>query len=197
MNVFSRNAGLTLKTFLYQVVMSLFGFMMYGATYKIPFLLVVGQATIVLFFFYILTTQMYQGGAKMCEYDMAHKGKSSAWAGFCFALIAFSPTILLAVISTLSPPFSPDGATNSAGYISYLGNHTFLQGMYVGIVQYLFPTSSGGAGEALNQANMASVNSRCYFHLFGALPGILASGVAYLLGYKGFQKEKKPRSEAE
>ena len=59
MNVFSRNAGLMLKTFLYQVVMSLFGFMMYGATYKIPFLLIVGQATIVLFFFYILTTQMY------------------------------------------------------------------------------------------------------------------------------------------
>ena len=116
--------------------------------------------------------------------------------GFCFALIAFSPTILLAVISTLSPPFSPDGAANSAGYLSYLGNHTFLQGMYVGITQHFFPTSAGDAGEALNRANMASVNARCYFHLFGAIPGILASGVAYFLGHRGFHKEKKPRSEA-
>lgn len=194
MNLFSRNAGLILKTFLYQVVMSLFGFMMYGATYKIPFLLIVGQATIFLFFFYILTSQMYRGGAKMCEFDIAHGQATSPAAGFLFALIAFLPTIILAVISICIPPFSDAGATNTAGYLSYLGNHTFLQGMYVGITQYLFPTAAGGASEALNQANMTAINSRCLIHLFGAIPGILASGIAYTIGYTGFKKEKKTSS---
>lgn len=191
MSLFSRNAGLILKTFLYQVVMSLFGFMMYGATYKIPFLLVIGQITVILFYFYILITQMYGGGAKTSEYDLAHKEKSSALAGFLFALIAFLPTFILAVISVYSQPFTADGLTNTAGYLSYLGNHTFLQGMYVGITQHLFPTVSGGANDALNFANMASINARCFLHLFGAIPGILASGISYFLGYRSFRKEKK------
>ncbi len=191
MNLFSRNAGLILKTFLYQIVMSLFGFMMYGATYKIPLLLIIGQLTIVLFYFYILTSQMYQGGAKMCEYDLSHGQKTSALSGFLFALIAFLPTLCLAVISTLNPPFSESGAANTAGYLSYLGNHTFLQGMYVGITQHLFPTSSGGANEALNLANISAINSRCFLHLFGAIPGVVAAGLSYLIGYRSFQKEKK------
>ncbi|MBR5295941.1 MAG: hypothetical protein IKU24_05070 [Clostridia bacterium] len=191
MSSFSRNLGLILKTFLYQIVMSLFGFMMYGATYKIPFLLIIGQLTVVLFYFYTLCSQMYQGGAKTCEYDNAHKEKSSALAGFLFALIAFLPTICLAVISTVSPPFASDGATNTAGYLSYLGNHTFLQGMYVGITQHLFPTVSGGASDAVSFANIASINSRCFVHLFGALPGIFASGISYFVGYRNFKREKK------
>jgi len=193
MNLFSRNMGLTLKTFLYQIVMSLFGFMMYGATYKIPFLLVIGQITVVLFYFYILTTQMYQGGAKASEFDLSHKEKSPALAGFLFALIAFLPTFILAVISVYSQPFTTEGVTNTAGYLSYLGNHTFLQGMYVGITQHLFPTASGGANDALNFANMASINARCFFHLFGGVPGILASGIAYFIGYRSFRKEKKEK----
>ncbi len=191
MNLFSRNAGLILKTFLYQIVMSLFGFMMYGATYKIPFLLVIGQATVILFYFYILITQMYQGGAKASEFDLSHKKNSSALAGFLFALIAFLPTFILAMISVSSQPYTSEGITNTAGYLSYLGNHTFLQGMYVGITQHIFPTVSGGANDALNFANMASINARCFLHLFGAIPGILASGLSYLVGYKSFRKEKK------
>lgn len=191
MNQFSRNAGLILKTFLYQVVMSLFGFMMYGATYRIPLLLVVGQTTIVLFFLYIMSSQTYQSGAKSCEYDRSHGTKSNPWAGFLFMLIAFLPTIVLAIVSVLIPPFPADGATNTAGYLSYLGNHTFLQGMYVGITQYIYPTSSGGAAEALMLANAEAINSRCLIHLFGAIPGILAGGIGYLVGFLQFSKEKK------
>ena len=193
MNIFARNAGLILKTFLYQIVMSLFGFMMYSATYKIPFLLVIGQITVVLFYFYILTTQMYQGGAKQSEYDLSHKEKSSALAGFLFALIAFLPTFVFAIISVCSQPFTAEGATNTAGYLCYLGNHTFLQGMYVGITQHIFPTVSGGANDALNFANMASINARCFLHLFGAVPGILASAISYFVGYRSFRKEKKEK----
>lgn len=191
MNLFSRNTGLMIKTLLYQVVMSLFGFMMYGATYKIPFLLLIGQATVILFFFYIMSSQMYQSGAKMCEFDRSHETSSSPAAGFLFALIAFLPTILLAVVSVINPPFAASGDTNTVGYLSYLGNHTFLQGMYVAITQTLYPTSAGGASEALAAANAAAINSRCLIHLVGAVPGILAGGIGYLLGYLNFKKDKK------
>jgi hypothetical protein len=186
--LFSRNYGLIVKTFLYQIVMSLFGFMMYGATYKVPFLLILGQVTVVLFFFYIMASQMYQGGAKMCEYDISHAHTSSPYAGFLLALIAFLPTFLLAAVSLAIPPYAAGGETNTAGYLSYLCNHTFLQGMYVGITQEIFPTAAGGADTALMQANMAAINSRCILHLFGAIPGFLIGGIGYLIGYKRFLK---------
>lgn len=191
MTWFTRNTGLMVKTFLYQVVMSLFGFMMYGATYKIPLLLVIGQATVILFFFYIMSSQMYQSGAKQCEYDRSHDSHSSPSAGFLFALLAFLPTIILALISVIVPPFAESGDSNTAGYISYLCNHTFLQGMYVGITQTVFPTAAGGANEALAAANAAAINSRCFIHLFGAIPGILAGSIGYMLGYLNFKKDKK------
>lgn len=191
MTWFTRNTGLMLKTFLYQVVMSLFGFMMYGATYKIPLLLVIGQATVIIFFFYIMSSQMYQSGAKQCEYDHGHETNSSPYAGFLFAVIAFLPTILLAILSVLVPPFAEGGASNTAGYISYLCNHTFLQGMYVGITQTIYPTAAGGASEALAAANAVAINARCVIHLFGAIPGILAGGIGYLIGYLNFKRDKK------
>ena len=190
MNLFARNSGLMVKTFLYQIVMSLFGFMMYGATYKIPLLLIIGQATIILFFFYILSSQMYQSGAKTCEYDHGHGCSSSPAAGFLFALIAFLPTIVLAVVSVVTPPYIQADVPNTAGYLSYLGNHTFLQGMYAGITQTIYPTVAGGASDALAQANAVAINARCFLHLFGAIPGILASGIGYLTGYLGFKKNK-------
>ena len=190
MNFFAKNSGLMLKTFLYQVVMSLFGFMMYGATYRIPLLLTIGQATVILFFYYIMASQMYQSGAKNCEYDAGHGQSTSPAAGFLFAVVAFLPTVILAVVSVLCPPFAADGMTNTAGYLSYLGNHTFLQGMYVGITQTLFPTAAGGASQALTEANAAAINSRCFIHLFGALPGILISGIGYVIGYLNFKKNK-------
>ncbi len=189
MNWFTRNAGLILKTFLYQIVMSLFGFMMYGATYKISLLLIIGQCTVVLFFFYIMSSQMYQSGAKTCEYDHGHGTGSSPAAGFLFAAIAFLPTFILALVSVIVPPFAESGASNTAGYLSYLCNHTFLQGMYVGITQTVYPTAAGGASEALAAANAAAINSRCILHLFGAVPGILAGGIGYLIGYLNFKRK--------
>ncbi len=191
MNLFRRNSGLMLKTFLYQVVMSLFGFMMYSSTYRIPFLLVIGQITVIIFFFYIMGSQTFQAGAKSCEYDIGHNTSSSPFAGFLFALISFSPTIILAIISIICPPFIQSDVPNTAGYLSYTCNHVFLQGMYVGITQTLFPTAAGGAADALAAANAAAINSRCLIHLFGAIPALLASGIGYWIGYRGFSKSKK------
>ncbi|MBR2615104.1 MAG: hypothetical protein IKC69_00290, partial [Clostridia bacterium] len=103
MHQIKRNAALTFKTFLYQVVMSLFGFMMYSSTYRIPFLLWIGQAIISVFFLFIMAYQMFQAGAKACEYDRAHSLSSSPLLGFGFALIGFIPALVLSAIGIAQP----------------------------------------------------------------------------------------------
>lgn len=193
MTAFSRNVGLTLKTFLYQIVMSLFGIMMYLATKSNTLLLVAGQASVIIFFLYIMSTQMYQSGYKMCEYDRGHGSTSSPAMGFIFALTAFLPTIVLSAWTLVSPPFDGAGAMNASGYVPFLLNKNFLQGMYIGIVQTLFPTSAGGASQALAVANGTAMNRQCVFYLFGAVPGVLAGGIGYLIGYLHFSKDKKKK----
>lgn len=193
MTAFSRNISLTLKTFLYQIVMSLFGIMMYLATKSNTLLLIVGQASVILFFIYVMVTQMYQSGYKMCEYDRGHDSSSSPAYGFLFAFLAFLPTILLSGWTLIFPPFDEIGAINAGGYVPFLLNKNFLQGMYIGIIQTLFPTSAGGSSEALAIANGIAMNRQCFAYLFGAIPGILASGIGYLIGYVHFSKDKKSR----
>jgi len=193
MIAFSRNLGLTLKTFLYQIVMSLFGIMMYLATKSNTLLLVAGQASVIIFFLYIMSTQMYQSGYKMCEYDRGHGSTSSPAFGFLFAFLAFLPTILLSAWTLICPPFDGAGAINAGGYVPFLLNKNFLQGMYIGIVQTLFPTTAGGTSEALAAVNGAAMNRQCLFYLAGAIPGILASGTGYLIGYLHFSKDKKKK----
>ncbi len=186
-----RNIGLTFKTFLYQIVMSLFGIMMYLATSSNTLLLIAGQASLIIFFFYIMSSQMYQSGYKMCEYDKGHGSTSSPALGFLFALMAFLPTILLSAWTVIFPPFDTQGAINASGYVPFLLNKNFLQGMYIGIVQTVFPTTAGGTSEALAAANGAIINRQCFLYLIGALPGIITSGIGYLIGYFHFSKDKK------
>ncbi|MBR4287981.1 MAG: hypothetical protein IKT50_00925 [Clostridia bacterium] len=193
MTAFSRNIGLALKTFLYQIVMSLFGIMMYLATKSNTLLLIAGQASVIIFFLYVMSTQMYQSGYKMCEYDRGHNSTSSPAYGFLFALLAFLPTILLSAWTVITPPFDKAGAICAVGYVPFLLNKNFLQGMYIGIVQTLFPTTAGGSSEALAALNGAAMNRQCVFYLFGAIPGILSGGIGYLIGYIHFSKDKKKK----
>ena len=189
MHQIKRNAALTFKTFLYQVVMSLFGFMMYSGTSKIPFLMVIGQAVIVLFFYYIMSSQMFQGGGKACEFDRSHQLSSSPLLGFLFGIIAFLPAILLSLWTVLAPPFLADGSAHTT-YAPFLINKTFLQGMYVGIVQSIYPTTSIGQSATVAIQNGAALNSQCLLYLLAAIPGFLSCGVSYLLGYLHFKKER-------
>ncbi len=190
MNLFSRNIGLTVKTIVYQIVMSIFGFMMYSATRSNVFLLVAGQAMVILFFLYIMFSQMLQSGGKMKEYDHAHDTTSSPAAGFLFAFISFLPTILLAAWTMIFPPFSTNGTPNSTGYIPFLLNKSFLQGMYLGVVQAIFPTTSAGVTDALISENSHALNSQSILYLFGALPGIITCGLGYWIGYLRFDKKR-------
>jgi len=181
MSFISRNLGLILKTFLYQIVMSLFGLMLYGATNQNTVLLVIGQACVLLFFFYIMFTQMYQKGFKNREYDWAHEAATSPFWGFLFALIAFLPAIFTSVFTMIFPPFAENGTIlNDGGYVAYLLNKSFLQGMFAGIHQTLIPTVQG----------TDALNGQCLLHLISALPGILTCGVGYLIGMLRFGHKK-------
>ena len=186
---FSRNIGLIVKTLLYQIVMSIFGFMMYSATHSNVFLLVAGQAMVILFFLYIMFSQTLQSGGKMREYDHAHSISSSPAAGFLFAFIAFLPTILLSAWTTIYPPFAANGTPSSIGYIPFLLNKSFLQGMYLGVAQAIFPTAATGATDALIAENANALNSQALLYLFGALPGMITCGLGYLIGYLRFDKK--------
>ncbi len=182
MNLFSRNLSLIFKTFLYQIVMSIFGLMMYGATSRIRILLIVGSICVIAFFIYIMFSQMYQQGSKNCEYDIAHQTSSPLFVGFVFALIAFLPTIIASTVSIFMPPFAPDGnVLSEAGYIFYLINKTFLQGMYTSLHNAIVPTV----------AHTDALNAQPMLHLISAIPGIIVCGVAYLVGYLRFRSEKK------
>ena len=59
--------------------------------------------------------------------------------------------------------------------------------MYCGITQTLAPTSVNAAAAD----NADAINLRCIYHLVGAIPGIIACGIGYLVGYKNFLKDKK------
>ena len=191
MDFLKRNGGLILKTILYQIVMSLFGMMMYGATSRIRFLSIIGQVAVVLFYFYILVSQTYQGGFQSFEPDHAHGQTSSPAAGFLIALIAFLPTLVLSLWSALIPPFYADGTPVSYSYIPFLINKSFLQGMYILVVQMIYPTSADTVGAV----NAVRLNSQSFLYIFTVLPGMLSCGVGYLLGYRqfGFSLKKRPK----
>lgn len=191
-----RNKGLILKTFLYQIVMSFFGLMMFSATSQNQMLLYVGQALVILFFSYILFSQSSQYGSKSAERDLREKSSSSVFAGFLLALLGFLPAILLSVISFLNPPYAADGTGRAV--VPFLINKTFLQGMYIGFAQFLYPTTTVGAEAIVAAQNAASLNSQTRLFLFTSLPGILLSGTGYLFGYFRFAgKKKTPKKDKE
>jgi hypothetical protein len=179
------------KTFLYQIVMSFFGIMMYTATRHNTFLFVAGQISLFIFYAYILSSQMYKAGFKAYEYDSAHQTASPAAMGFIFALIAFLPTLLLAIFSYFNPPILSDGASRGSGYIPYILNKSLLQGMYIGVVQHIYPTSSGGNDALLALENSIAMNNQSLLYLILPIPGILVSGISYVLGCFSFKKPRK------
>ena len=188
MRFFSRYSDLILKTFLYQIVMSFFGLMMFTATSGNAFLFLLGQIAILLFWAFILFHQGMQKGQKMCEKEPG----SSPFGGFLPALIAFLPAILLSVWSYLSKPYAPDGAGQNL--VPFLLNKTLLQGMYVGLAQKIFPTTVSGASSAVEVQNAAALNRQTLLYLFTSLPGILLCGVGYLFGHLNFSGLKKKKS---
>jgi len=183
-----KNKGLMLKTFLYQIVMSFFGIMMFTATSQNQFLLILGQALVILFYYYILFSQSSQYGWKTCERDCAHCTTSSPFFGFFPAIISFLPAILLSLISFLNPPYAADGTAIFAS--PFIINKTFLQGMYIGIAQQLYPTTTIVAQTSASE-NAAALNSQTFLYLFSSIPGILLTGAGYLTGYLRFAAKKR------
>ena len=193
MNQFTKNSELILKTFLYQIVMSFFGIMIYSATSSNTLILIVGQSTVVLFFLYIMSSQSYRAGFKSAEFGRAHGIASPPALGFLLTLIAFLPTIALSLWAVLFPPFLANGEAQGMGYVPFLLNKTFLQGMYIGIVQWIFPTQAGGSSDALAIANALALNRQCYLYLAGAIPGFLASGLGYFIGHVRLSKDSSKK----
>ncbi len=186
MNFWKRSADYIGKTFLYQIVMSFFGIMMYEATQFNLVLYIIGTLCVLAFYAYILISQSLQKGAKMAEFDHRNKVDSSPFAGFFLSFAAFLPTIVLSAVSCIAPPYYADGSGRNV--VPYILNRCFLQGMHLGVLQKLFPTTAEGAAAEVAAANAAAANSQAPYLLLLALPWILLCGLSYLYGYKRFCK---------
>ena len=198
MSHIARNRGLILKTFLYQVVMSFFGVMMYLATYRNAALFVIGQTAVILFSFYIFFSQSMQAGSKECEYGFAHKEeKSSPWFGLLPVFLGFLPMIVLSLWNVFLPPYQASGEPGSIfAFGPFELNKVLQQGVFEGIYQVLFPTVSGDSGVAAE--NAAALNAQARVFPFAFLPGWIAGSAGFAFGwfrFRGSGKNAKAASD--
>ena len=178
----SRNRGLALKTFLYQLVMSFFGTMMFTATSRNQALLVIGQVMVIAFSLYIFFYQSMQAGSKECEFGIGHGVKTCAWAGILPVFLGFVPMILLSVWGALVPPVNADGGASSS-YVPYVINNLLQQGVYQGIYSMAYPIAEGDLGQA--------TNARALLFPFAFLPGFMAGSAGFAFGWFRFRKDGK------
>ena len=190
MSFMSRSVPLIIKTFLYQLVMSFFGIMMFTATSRNTALMVIGQILVIGFYLYIFFSQSMQAGSKECEYGIGHETKTTPWMGLIPILLGFVPMILLSVWGAIQPPFAPDGS-QSASYVPYLLNNLLQQGVYSGNYAHLFP-----AGDTAEQAAQA-INARALLFTAAFLPGWIAGSLGYIYGWRRFTGSKADRKTAQ
>lgn len=182
--MFQKFKGMAIKTFLYQIVMSFLGFMLFSALSANPFLKILAIIISISFYWYILFSQTSEIGQKISESDIAHKTNTPLWSGFIAAAVSFIPTAIMSIISIISLP-----SQNGIGYISFLLNKLLLQGMYIGIAQKIYPTDQ----QMSAIQNAASLDKQSYLFLIFIIPGILVCGSAFIYGYKKFSQKKKDK----
>ena len=190
MSSWKRGRDLIWKTFLYQIVMSFFGVMMYSVTYQNTVLFILGQIAVLAFYGFILVSQTMQKAGRIAEYDHRNHLKTSPLMGFALCGLGFVPTLFLSLINLIWRPFTETGAANSFALAVFQINKTFQQGMYVGLYQRIFPpvdTSLYAASE-VGAANAAALNAQAGLMPLAVIPGILLCGFAYVYGYKHFLK---------
>ncbi|MBQ3865552.1 MAG: hypothetical protein II776_01525 [Clostridia bacterium] len=188
MSFIGRGKGLIFKTFLYQVVMSFFGIMMYTATFRNTALMVIGTVMVIAFYLFIFFRQSMQAGSKECEYGIAHRSNTSPWSGCLLVLLGFLPMIALSVWSVFQPPYLADGSSGAA-IVPFTVNKVLQQGVYQGVYQMLWPTVSGDAG--VGPANAAALNHQALLFPFAFLPGWIAGSAGYAVGWNRFKMDKK------
>ncbi len=190
MGIWKRGRDLIWKTFLYQIVMSFFGVMMYSVTYQNTVLFILGQVAVLGFYGFILVSQTMQKAGRIAEYDHRNAVTTSPLSGFWLSALGFVPTFVLSAITFFLPPFTADGGSNSFALSVFQINKTFQQGMYVGIYQRIFPPADASlyAASEVGAANAAALNSQTSIMPLAVIPGILLCGFAYLYGYKHFMK---------
>jgi len=201
MSVWKRGRDLVWKTFLYQLVMSFFGIMMFGSTSWNAVLSIIGMIASLAFYAYILLSQAAKKGARMAEYDHRNQSPTSPFHGFWLSSLGFLPMAVMSLINKIFPPFE-----HPFSYSVFQINRTFQHGMYLSIYDRIFPTAAAeGANHesyasflssiaAFSQktdaaaANAAALDAQAGIMIYFILPGILLSGLAYLWGYKNFTK---------
>jgi len=176
---FGKYSYTMVKMFITQVAVGLFGAVIAMAMSSISenektndtWLLVTGILS-ALFFLFLLYTTVWEIGAKdRISIDLG-KLKSRPYLGFLIGFIANGPNIIIATVYTVcwfSSHGAAGAATDTAGVMRVLA--FIIEGMYYGILAAL---KIGG--------QQLFVYWWAYFAII--IPGVLVSGIAYILGSK-------------
>ncbi len=171
-NFFKKYSYTMFKLFLNQFAIALFGIALFSACSRTESkaLVVVTSIFSVLFYLFLQYAVMWEVGAKDGISATARKTSRGLWRGFVIGAVAGVLNILMALLALLGSFGAVGGKLHGIGAIGKVIG-MLLQGMYMGILSM----DVGGA--------MLRTHAWPYFVII--LPGIIVSGVAYIIGSYG------------
>lgn len=175
-NFFGRYSYSTVKMFVTQLVISLFGVGLAMATASTAndTLTVIVSCFAILFYLYLIYAALWEVGAKdKISVDVGKKAYKP-FTGLVMGILANIPNFIIAIAYTVAYPFMENAKW--AGTMAVISRFASIitQGMYLGCI-----SSIKVAGKTLNNF------WQTYFII--TVPSIVVSFAAYYLGHKNFR----------
>ena len=175
---FHRYGYSTVKMFLYQFAISMFGSTLAMATTssKNATMTIIVSICAVLFYLFLLYVLIWEVGAQdKISVDVGKK-EYKPMTGFIMALIANAFNFIIAIIFTVGYPSLARGGEWGSNLCAVMKVFLFIfEGMYLGLLTAIRIPVSGV---------MQQLNNLWWPYFLIPLPAILTAGIAYYLGHK-------------
>lgn len=176
---FSRYGYSTIKMFINQFAIGIFGAVLSMATITAgnDLLTIAVSIFAVLFYLFLIYHMIWEVGAKdrlAVDYD---KLPNRPYFGFVIGLVANIPNLLIAILQTVAAIFAGAewaSAIKAGSAVAYV----VIDGMYTGL---------GGAITLSVNGVATSLNSFWWMYYLIMIPSLLMTGFAYFLGHKNFR----------
>lgn len=172
----NENSGTVVKTIIYQIGLTVFGFLLYSASVDGSTGVMAGLGAFsAVFYLVLLYVMSWDNGAKDKIRIESGRIKRDCFKGAKTALLANIPNLLLAVLSLVGYLFIDKAALNSAGaYISpkwAVNLHGIAQ-----IIGIFLNSMYTGLADAVN------LETKPFYLFLVCIPCIIACGLGYFLG---------------
>ncbi len=199
MRFFVSHSYEVIRLFLNQIAMSVFGLILFGAALGLSdnrsgVWTVLASVFAVAFYLYILFATVRDLGAKDNVKVESGREKYDSLKGIKLGLWAQVPNLLLVLLLWVGILISVCGAErvgDSVFALSYIAVHSFLQAVYIGIVDVILPDVLSNRGEMALAALVMLITS---------IPAIVACWLGYLAGVGGRESavpSNAPRQDEE